>query len=258
MKSYILIVLFSIFSVTCYGQATYGNPEINPTEIQRTYEIWQIYQKQQIMLSLDFVALNSDAKEISKSDFLEALKTGSYIPIKLKSEDATTYYKLFNIEPTSDTSIKATITQIAFDEFENLKMEGNAFPKFEFKDLNGNVVSNESMKGKIIVIKCWYIHCAACIKEFPAVNALAEKYKDRKDIIFLSLAEDTPEQLNKFLLKKPISYLVVPNMKIYMNETLHLNAFPTHFIINKEGSIAKVLSNSESLEVALEKESRLN
>jgi thiol-disulfide isomerase/thioredoxin len=48
------------------------------------------------------------------------------------------------------------------------------------------------MKGKIVVIKCWYIHCAACIKEFPEVNNLVRKYKDRKDIIFISLAEDTP------------------------------------------------------------------
>jgi len=42
-----------------------------------------------------------------------------------------------------------------------------------------------------------------------------------------------------------------------MNETLDLNAFPTHFILNKEGLIAKVLPNFESLEVALAKESKL-
>ncbi|WP_242499337.1 hypothetical protein [Flavobacterium sp. 140616W15] len=54
-----------------------------------------------------------------------------------------------------------------------------------------------------------------------------------------------------------MSYSVIPNMKIYMNETLQLNAFPTHFIINKDGLIAKVVNNYESLEVALEKESKL-
>jgi hypothetical protein len=42
-----------------------------------------------------------------------------------------------------------------------------------------------------------------------------------------------------------------------MNETLQLNAFPTHLIINKEGLITKVLNNYKSLEVALEKESKL-
>jgi hypothetical protein len=37
-------------------------------------------------------------------------------------------------------------------------------------------------------------------------------------------------------------------MKDYMNLTLQLNAFPTHFI-NKDGSIAKVMSDYKSLEV---------
>ncbi|TDO73499.1 peroxiredoxin [Flavobacterium chryseum] len=209
------------------------------------------------MLSRDFMALDLQSKEISKEQFLKELVNGNNIPIRLKSKDLIYYYKLFKILPKSDTSIKATINQEAFDALKNFEMEGKPFPKFSFKDLDGNVVSNESMKGKIIVIKCWYIHCAACIKEFPEVNQLVEKYKNRKDIVFLSLAEDTPEQLKTFLARKPLSYSVIPNMKIYMNETLQLNAFPTHFILNKEGMIAKVLPNFRSLEVALEKESRL-
>jgi hypothetical protein len=36
-------------------------------------------------------------------------------------------------------------------------------------------------------------------------------------------------------------------MKDYMNLALQLNAFPTQFIINKDGSIAKVMSDYKSL-----------
>ncbi|MNG05972.1 Thiol-disulfide oxidoreductase ResA [compost metagenome] len=185
------------------------------------------------------------------------MANGNFIPIRLKSDDKIYYYKLFKIELNSDSSIKATINQIGFDALKNYKMEGTPFPKFLFKDLNGNEVSNETMKGKIIVVKCWYIHCTPCIREFPQVNRLAAEYKDRKDILFISLAEDSAEQLKTFLARKSLSYAVIPDMKIYMNETLNLNAFPTHFILNKEGLIAKVLPNFESLEVALAKESKL-
>jgi peroxiredoxin len=142
--------------------------------------------------------------------------------------------------------------QLAFDAYEHFKREGQPFPKFDFTDLKGNVVSNETMKGKYVIIKCWYIHCAACIEEFPAVNALASKYKDRSDMQFLSLAEDTPDQLTAFLAKKPLSYDVVPNMKTYMNQALHLNGFPTHFILDKEGKMLKIVSDYESLNTALE------
>lgn len=257
MKKLISLIVLSLIVSSCSGQTKFGNPEVDPIQIQNKFMDWWTYQSKNIMLSRDFVALDVLSKEISKESFLDQLVNGNFIPIRLKSADSIYCYKLFKIQPKSDTSIKATINQIAFDALKNFEMEGKPFPNFSFKDLDGNLVSNESMKGKIIVIKCWYIHCAACIKEFPDVNQLVEKYKDRKNIVFLSLAEDTPEQLKVFLARKPLSYSVIPNMKIYMNETLNLNAFPTHFILNKEGVITKVLNNYKSLEVALEKESKL-
>ncbi|WP_029273663.1 TlpA disulfide reductase family protein [Flavobacterium sp. KJJ] len=251
-----IIITFLIFNF-CFSQNKFGNPEVDPIQIQKNFSDWSAYQNKNIMLSRDFVALDSSFKEISKEAFLNELTEGNLIPIRLKSDDSIYYYKLFQIQPSSDSSIKATINQIAFDALKNYKMEGTPFPKFSFTDLNGNSVSNESMKGKIIVIKCWYIHCTPCIREFPQVNKLVEEYKDRKDILFISLAEDSAEQLKLFLARKPLSYSVIPDMKVYMNEALQLNSFPTHFILNKEGLIAKVLPNFESLEVALTKESKL-
>jgi peroxiredoxin len=253
MKNINSILLLFLTFASCSGQNQFGKPEVSPTEIQSQYIKWKDYQRNNIILSRDFVALDSNSKEISKEDFLKALSEGNYIPIRLVSNATLFYYKLFKLEPTSDSSIKASISEIAFDEIQNLKKEGEPFPKFSFKDLNGNLITNENLKGKIVVIKCWYIHCAACIREFPEVNRLVEKYKNRKDIVFISLAEDNEAQLKPFLVRKPLSYSVIPNMKSYMNLTLQLNAFPTHFIINKEGIIAKVLSNYAGLEVALEK-----
>ena len=244
-----LVVIFS----SCSRQTPFGKPEVSPIKIQTQFMDWWTYQYNSIMLSRDFVALDSNTNEISKADFLHLLSEGNYIPIRLESDSALFYYKLFKIEATSDTSIKATIVETAFNEIENLKKEGQPFPAFSFQDLNGNLITNENLKEKIVVLKCWYIHCAACIKEFPQVNKLVDKYKDRKDIVFISLAEDTPEHLKVFLARRPLSYAVVPNMKTYMNLSLQLNAFPTHIIINKDGFMEKVVSNYESLEVALEK-----
>ncbi|MBP1225156.1 TlpA family protein disulfide reductase [Flavobacterium sp. 1355] len=256
MQKAINILLFLIFT-SGFAQTKFGKPEVNPIQIQKTFSEWSAYQSKNIMLSRDFTPLGLASEEISEEAFLDKLANGNFIPVRLKSENGVYVYKLFKILPKTDTSIKATINQIGFDAYKNFKMEGTAFPSFSFKDLDGNPVTNESMKGKIIVIKCWYIHCTPCIREFPQVNKLTEEYKDRKDIVFMSLAEDSAEQLKTFLVRKPLSYSVIPDMKIYMNEALQLNSFPTHFILNKEGLISKVLPNFESLEVALAKESKL-
>ena len=251
LYTFILLLAFG----SCMAQTKFWKPAVNPSEVQKTYLGWNNYQKSHIMLSTDFVALDAKSNPITKAAFLQELTSGNYIPVALESDKAALYYQLFKIEPTSDTSIKASIAETAFNEIQNYKKEGEPFPAFSFHDLEGNLITNETLKGKIVVIKCWYIHCAACLKEFPEVNQLVANYKDRTDIVFISLAEDTPEQLAPFLVRKPLSYAVVPDMKTYMNLTLQLNAFPTHYIINKEGIIVKVLSDSHSLEVALKKES---
>jgi len=247
------MLLFLLLCTTyCWSQTSYDPPEVNPVSLQNNFQNWFKYQTTKIMLSTDFIALDAKRNPISKDLFFQKLTTGSYIPIRLQPKDKIVY-QLVKIVPKADTSIKATIMQLAFDEYEHFKMEGKPFPKFEFADLNGNIVTNETMKGKYIIIKCWYIHCTACIEEFPAVNELVARYKDRSDIQFLSLAEDNPTQLTAFLAKKPLSYAVVPNMKTYMNQVLHLNGFPTHFILDKEGTMLKIVSDYESLNAALER-----
>lgn len=256
MKYLFSFLFFVATFSTCFGQTNFGQPEVNPTEIQKSFEIWKAYQNENIMLSRDFVPVSEQDSLLDKSTFFKKMMQGNFIPIRLQSADSIFQYKLFKILPNSDSSIKAEITQMAFDENDNFNLEGKKFPEFNFTDLNGNEVSNATTKGKIMVVKCWFIHCAKCVKEIPVLNKLVEEYKDRNDIVFVSFAEDNSEQLRTFLAKKPLSYSVIPNLKQYMNEVLELNAFPTHFIVNKEGIIAKVLPNDEALKVALEMESR--
>jgi peroxiredoxin len=252
MKKALLGIIICLIGLTANSQNSTLVPEVNPIVIQKTFALWQDYQDHHIMLSLDFVALDDQAQNISKKQFLTTLTTGEYFPLKMLSDkNQITTYQLYKVQPTSDTSIKAYMASLAFNELQNYTMEGQQFPAFNYVDLQGNPITNQSMLGNIVVIKCWYIHCAACIKEFSSVNALVSKYQERSDVQFISLAEDTPELLKAFLIKKPLSYSVVPNMKLYMNESLHLNAFPTHFILDKQGKILKVLLNFESLEVAL-------
>ena len=254
MKFKTLLIIFLSSISLGYCQFSKLIPEVNPIKIQNNYDNWVKYQNQNITLSVDFESFDLNSKAITKALFLQQLLLGKTIPIKLQTNNNEIKYKLYKITKNADTSITAVISQIAFDEYEHFKMENKDFPNFALIDINGNLITNQTMKNKIIVIKCWYIHCAACIKEFPTVNKLVEKYKNNKDLVFMSLAEDNAEQLKLFLAAKPLLYLVVPNMKEFMNSNLKLNAFPTHIIVGKNGKIKKVLSNVKSLEIALETE----
>jgi hypothetical protein len=45
-----------------------------------------------------------------------------------------------------------------------IRKVGQTIPDFSFKDLNSGLITNESMKGKIVVIKCWYIHLLLALR----------------------------------------------------------------------------------------------
>jgi peroxiredoxin len=85
-----------------------------------------------------------------------------------------------------------------------------------------------------------------------------EKYKNRSDIVFVSLAFDSKEKLEPFLLKKTFSYAVVPDQKQFTFYDLDVKSYPTHFIIDKNGIIRKVVTSADEMIDALENDVLLN
>jgi len=238
--------------VSCAQKAEYGQPDVNVESLKKDFMKWWTYYNNQINLSSDFIAIDTLSNKITKADFMQSLITGKYIPIKLTSQDNTKiFYKLFQLNETADKGIEEAIKNVSISEYERFKMEGQQFPKFDFTDLNGKQYTNENTKGKFVVLKCWFIRCHACVAEFPELNEMVNQYKNRDDIVFVSLAFDNEADLKTFLLTKPFNYATVSVTKSYFRDTLNVNSFPTHYLIDKEGKIVKIVSTAKKLKVIL-------
>jgi thiol-disulfide isomerase/thioredoxin len=249
-----LILLQFLIFASCNRGPQYEITEADPTIIQKDFNKWWTYNCNTIILSSDFKPLDENFQIIDKKIFLKNLMSGDYIPIQLISKDKETYYKLYRLDPTCNPDIKSTIKSESLESYQNFKKEGTLFPEFNFKDLKRNIYNNKNTKDKIIVLKCWNLHCQKCIEEMPELNSLMEKYKTRKDIVFISLADDSSQKLTEFLLKKEFNYAVVPNQKSYIKGILNISTYPTHTIINKKGEISKEVTSFKELEIALKKE----
>ena len=162
-------------------------------------------------------------------------------------------YRLYSLD-TSNKDIQNYIIQLAGDRLFYYNMEGKELPNYQFEDIVGHKYNNLNTKGKTIVLRCWFIHCTACIKEFPELNKLVDNYKNRKDILFVSLAYDNKQDLKRFLKIHKFNYEVVPNQQTYMTDRLMIPSFPTHIIIGKDGKIRKAVTKYQDLLLALKKE----
>jgi peroxiredoxin len=110
-------------------------------------------------------------------------------------------------------------------------------------------------KGKIVILKCWFIRCMACVKEFPELNKVVEKYNKRNDMQFISLAWDSKIQLTSFLKTKEFKYAVVPAKdEKYMREQLNVTTYPTHILIDKNGKVVKVVNDISDLVPYIDKQ----
>ncbi|OUD35992.1 TlpA disulfide reductase family protein [Flavobacterium sp. FPG59] len=224
-----------------------------PEDILKDFMTWYNYHYYNIHLAQDFIALDTNSTVLNKTQFLDKLLTGNFITIKTALKDGIPTYKLF-IPAVKYPEIASVIMQSVSSEISNYKMEGKSLPDFNFTDLNGVGYNKKSTKGKIIILKCWFIHCKACVQEFPELNQLVDKFKQNKNIIFLSLASDNKKELIDFLKKKPFNYAVIPNLDMkYMEQYLGARQYPTHLFVDENGTIQKVVNSVDDLIVFLRK-----
>ena len=251
--SILLIIFLSILFQSCKQHTKYGEPDAEPATITKSLMSFLTYRDTSLKLYQDFTGINSSGNVIAKDSFLNLLSSGTYLPLKLKSNDATIYYQLIKLNDSVDNDIKTTIKYWGLQEEEYYKLEGKDFPDFKFVDINGNTYDNNSTRGKIVVFKCWFLDCLPCIKEIPLLNELRLKYINRNDILFISLCWDSKTEVQDFLKKKEFNYVTVPGQYKFLTDTLLVNAYPTHFVLNKDGKIVIKTEDYRALSYALKK-----
>jgi peroxiredoxin len=221
--------------------------------LTKDFATWYRYAYYHLLLSRDFKALDTDGQPIPKSAFLRQLATGRVLALVNRTQPQPIYQLCaYPDNVDDDPAIRATSKQLAQMELSNYNREGERLPDFKFVDLKGGTYTQASTRGKIVVLKCWYIGCSACVEEFPAINALVDNYAHRPDVVFISLAMNQAPRLREFLPGREVKFAVVPARPSYLVDTLQVLQYPTHVILGRDGQIAKVTNRASDLAVALQ------
>lgn len=109
--------------------------------------------------------------------------------------------------------------------------------------MDGSKVDTVGLRGKIVVLNLWFINCPNCLEEIKLLNELADEYKDDKDVVFLAPAASSKPELEKFLVKHPFKYQVIPNASSIIlfkfgtpNKKGEVDMpFPMHLVLDRDG-----------------------
>ena len=75
---------------------------------------------------------------------------------------------------------------------------GKPAPSFVLEDLDGNVVSLDSLRGRPVVMNFWATWCQPCIVEHPVLIASAKRFEDRVSFVGV-IYQDDPAKIRSFL-----------------------------------------------------------
>ncbi|MCS6176655.1 TlpA family protein disulfide reductase [Shewanella baltica] len=108
-----------------------------------------------------------------------------------------------------------------------------------FNDVDGKAIDFSQFKGKIIMVNMWATWCPPCVRELPAIERLATKFK-AEDFVLLPISIDAEgkQQVQPFL-----SSLGMPNFNSYydqpqsLGDVFPLDTIPATFILDQQGQL---------------------
>lgn len=126
-------------------------------------------------------------------------------------------------------------------------MKGHTLPSFELETIEGEIISNETIKGKPTVLNFWFIGCPPCEAEIPGFQKLVEEY-EKQGVIFIAVGRNDKKYLDDFFAENPWNFKHVndPESQILLNTFNMFWGYPTTFVVDKNGVIQEAFSGGPS------------
>lgn len=157
-------------------------------------------------------------------------------------------------ENTSEAEVKGEIPETEGQEKTSGETEESgkqtvAAPDFTLVDQFGNSHTLSEYKGKTVFLNFWATWCGPCRMEMPYIQQVYEDYGSNSgDVLILGVANPKTEEhpnnsdvvqneIESFLSENGYTYPVVMDLDGSVFATYGIQAFPTTFMIDKNGNV---------------------
>jgi len=127
---------------------------------------------------------------------------------------------------------------IAFAAFAVLNARPAA-PQVTFVSLQGEKITTESLRGKVVLVNFWATDCVTCVKEMPEITATYNKYRARGfETIAVAMRHDPPNYVLNYTEKNKLPFTVALDPMGELAKAFgEVKLTPTTFVIDRQGKV---------------------
>jgi thiol-disulfide isomerase/thioredoxin len=115
-----------------------------------------------------------------------------------------------------------------------------ALPHFAARTLDGERITTESIKGKVLLLDFWATWCPPCKSEEPAIENIVKDFsKDGLLILAVNMGEPR-RKVKKYLESSPRSSKVVLAEDTTLAAICNARSYPLYVLVDREGQVVGV------------------
>src|SRR6516225_9064646 len=111
-------------------------------------------------------------------------------------------------------------------------------PRFTATTTAGEKFSNDSIKGKTVLLEFWTTWCGYCADEAPFVDKIGREYADKGLIVLAVNVGESKKTVKKYLEQHPRGCKIVLMEETNLAAMYQATAYPIYVVIDRDGFIA--------------------
>lgn len=111
-------------------------------------------------------------------------------------------------------------------------------PRFNAKTIEGEKFTNDSTKGKVVLLEFWTTWCPFCFAEAPYVDKINHEFGDKGLIVLSVNVAESKKRVKKYLEQHPRTSRIVLTDDTNLAAMYEATVYPIYVVIDRDGNIA--------------------
>ena len=198
-------------------------------------------------IALQSQAAGKDQKKLQESEaaFRQALALGSDLPVVRFNLGFTLLQEgrdpegIVELKKFTELERDGAKSEQALKLIENPRRAREAYaPDFSLTTADGEYLSLDDLRGKIVVLDFWATWCPPCVSAVPTIRDLRKRYAKEPSFVIIGVSSDSDEAKWKdFTAKNQMVWPQYLDRDHHIQRAFDVHAFPTYIMIDHEGIV---------------------